>query len=77
MQILLVHSTEDAVAEGRMEQMAAPITLPLVGVELGTTGRHVCGDEAAARPRISMLASPKAVLTRLSLLDTDEGRAIV
>jgi hypothetical protein len=63
--------------DGRMEQMTAPITLPLVGIELGTVGWNVFGDEAEARPCVGVIAHPKAVLARLPQHDTDDGQVIV
>jgi hypothetical protein len=99
MQVLLMHSTEDAqvgpephtssftgvavpltsaigiiipcpfvhpVTDGRMERMAAPIALPLVGIGPGAAGRHVFGEEAAARPPVGVIAHPKPVLSPVS-----------
>jgi hypothetical protein len=66
-----------AVTDGGMAPMAAPIALPLVGVELGTASRHVVGNEVTARPRIGMITAPKAMFARLPRYHTDDGRTIV
>src|SRR5215510_15903174 len=54
-----------AVTDGAMVRMAAPIALPLVGVELGAAGRHVVRDRGCAGAPIGMVAHLEALLTRV------------
>jgi hypothetical protein len=65
------------VADSRMARMAAPIALPLVGVELCAASRNVFGDKAAARLRVGVITHPKAVFARLPRHHTDDGWAII
>jgi hypothetical protein len=51
--------------DGGMKRMAAPIALPLVGVQLGAASRHVVGNEATACPSVGMITDPKAMFARL------------
>jgi hypothetical protein len=60
-----------------MARMAAPIALPLVGVELGAASRHVVRNEVTARPRVGVITDPKAMFARLPRCHTDNGRTIV
>ena len=57
--IILPRPFVHAVTDGRMTRMAAPIALPLVGVQLGAAGRHVVGNEATACPRVGVITAPK------------------
>ena len=54
-----------AVTDGVIARMAAPIALPLVGVELGAAGRHVVRDRGCAGAPIGMVAHLEALLTRV------------
>jgi hypothetical protein len=63
--------------DGRMGRMAAPVALPLVGIELGAADWNVVGDKATARSRVGTVAHPEAVLARLPRHHTDDGGTIV
>jgi hypothetical protein len=67
----------DAVPDGGVGCMAAPIALPLVGVELGAAGRHVVRDQGCAGAPIGMVAHPVALLTRVPRDDADDWGTIV
>jgi hypothetical protein len=75
--ILVPRPFVHAVTDGRMTRMTAPIALPLVGVQLGATGRHVVGNEATARPCVGVITDPKAMFARLPRHHTDDGWAII
>jgi hypothetical protein len=66
-----------AVADGRMAWMAAPITLPLVGIEPCAAGWEVRRDPRGAGARIGMVTHPALVLAWVARHQTDEGWAIV
>jgi hypothetical protein len=65
--IIIPHPFVHAVANGRMNRMAAPRALPLVGVKLDAASRHVVGHEGMARPRVG-------VITAIALLDRVNSR---
>jgi hypothetical protein len=60
-----------------MGWMTAPVALPCVGVQPRAASPHVFGDEGTARPRVRVVAHPKALLARVARDDADDGGPIV
>jgi hypothetical protein len=65
------------VAHRDMGWMATPIALPFVGVQLRAASWNVFGDEGTARPRVRVVAHPKALLARVARDHTDDRGPIV
>jgi hypothetical protein len=72
----------DTMADRSMGWMTTPVALPFVGVQPRAASRNVFGDEGTARPRVCMVAHPKALLARLARDHTDDrgpigGRGVI
>lgn len=75
--IIIPRPLSHAVAHCGMGGMAAPIALPLVGLERRAPPWDVRRDEGRARACVRMLTPPEAGLARLPRHHTDDGGTIV
>ena len=66
-----------AMACSGLGRMAAPIALPLVGIEHRAASWDICRNQFSAGARVRMVADRKPVLARVPRHDTDDGRAII
>ena len=64
-------------ADGGMSWMTAAVALPFVGVQPRAASWNIVGDERAARPCVCVVAHPKALLTRVTRNNADDGGPIV
>jgi hypothetical protein len=65
------------VADGRMARMAAPIALPLIGIEPRVAHGDVLRDQGGAGARVGMIAHPPALLPRVPRDEADNRWTIV